>query len=270
MRRVFFISDRTGITTESLGGALLTQFTGLEFKREVLPFIDTINKAEQAIYKIKNCYYQDQTRPIVLTSIIDSTIRNKFNLDFVFHIDFFEAFIASLEQELGVKAHLVVGKSHGISDETKYHHRIEAIHYSLENDDGISVKNFAAADVILVGVSRVGKTPTCVFLAVNFGIKAANYPFAEADLENDSLPLLLIPHQRKIFGLTIEALKLHEIRTHRIPNSNYASLKNCIYEVRVAEKLMHIAKIPFLNTSTKSIEEISVAIMQQVKLHKQF
>ena len=185
MRHVFFISDRTGITTESLGNALLTQFANINFIKEVIPFVDTAFKADQTIMKINDRYMQNRIKPIVLTSIINPDIRHKFQLPYVFHRDFFASFITDLEDELQLKSSLIVGKSHGISDEDKYTKRIEAIDYALSNDDGGVLKNLDEADVILIGVSRVGKTPTCLYLAISYGIKAANYPFVDDDLRHD-------------------------------------------------------------------------------------
>jgi len=270
MRSVFFISDRTGITTEGLGNALLTQFHEIDFRKELIPFIDSETKADGVIAKLESRYNQDKAKPIVISSIINPDIRNKFKLDFVCHIDFFETFIPKLEEEIGYGASLVIGKSHGINDEDKYYRRIDAIDFSLYNDDGVTSKNYDEADVILVGVSRVGKTPTCLYLAVNYGIKAANYPFAEIDLTTDKLPKALVPYHSKLFGLTIGIERLHHIRSNRIPNSKYAELNTCRKEVEAAENLMHHYDIPFLNTSKKSIEEISSAIMQRIKLKRQF
>ncbi len=267
MKSVFFISDRTGITTESIGNALLTQFTNVEFKKEFIPFVDSESKAYQALAKISSRYIQYGQRPIVFTSIMNSSIRDKFKIDSVLHIDFFEYFIPKLEAELGEKASLAVGMSHGINNEEKYYKRIEAIDFSLNNDDGVSAKNYELADVILVGVSRVGKTPTCLYLAVNYGIKAANYPFAELDLVNKKLPKALVPFHGKLFGLTIDIDRLHHIRSNRLPNSKYAELSTCKTEVVAAENIFHDEDISYLNVSKKSIEEISVAIIQCIKLN---
>ncbi len=270
MKNVFFISDRTGITTEGLGNALLSQFESVDFQKEVIPFVDTIYKADQAIVRINNRYNKDSIKPIVLTSIINPTIRNKFKLPHVFHIDFFESFVPSLEAEIGISSSLTLGKSHGIIDEDKYYKRIEAIDFSLYNDDGMTVKDFDQADVILIGVSRVGKTPTCLYLAINYGIKAANYPLVENDLKQDKLPKALIAYHSKLFGLTIDVDRLHHIRTNRLPNSEYSSITTCTKEINTAEHLMRTYDIPYLNTSKKSIEEISVGIMHSINLTKKF
>ena len=268
MRCVFFISDRTGLTTESIGNALLTQFPTAQFKREFIPFVDTITKASKAIVKIKARYFQYNERPIVFTSILEPKIRDMFKLDCVCHIDFFESFTPILENEIGTKASNILGMSHGINDENKYNKRIDAIDFSLHNDDGIHVDNYDIADVILVGVSRVGKTPTCLYLAVNYGIKAANYPFADLDLINDKLPKILVPYYGKLFGLTIDVDRLHQIRSNRLPNSKYADINNCRQEIAAAEHIMQRYDIPYLNVSKRSIEELSVGIIERIKLNR--
>jgi regulator of PEP synthase PpsR (kinase-PPPase family) len=270
MRSVFYISDQTGITTEKLGTALLGKFPNIPFYRESFPFADTPAKMSQALLKIKNRYMQDGKKPIIVSSVLNPHLRQMLKVDYVLNLDFFEAFIGQLEQELDTTATLEVSKIHGIGDEEKYNHRIEAIHFALENDDGISVKNYEEADVIIIGVSRVGKTPTAIYLAVNYGIKSANYPLAELDLQGDSLPKVLLPYHHKLFGLSIEVERLHTIRSHRLPHSEYANLTTCINEIAAAERVMRNCSIPFLNTSHKSIEEISVAIMHLIKLKRQF
>jgi [pyruvate, water dikinase]-phosphate phosphotransferase / [pyruvate, water dikinase] kinase len=267
-RSVFFVSDRTAITTEALGNALLTQFNIIPFKKEYIPFVDGENKAMQALIKINNRFEQTSLKPIVFTSIMNPLIRDKFKLPHIFHLDFFETYIPMLEQELNAKASYALGMSHGMQDEDKYYRRMDAIDFSLAADDGVSAKDYADADVILIGVSRVGKTPTCLYLAVNYGIKAANYPLVETDLETDKLPALLLPYYEKLFGLTIELERLHNIRSHRKPGSNYADLQVCKTEITAMENILNKHKIPFLNTSKKSVEEIAVAIMQSIKLKR--
>ena len=270
MRSVFYISDQTGITTEKLGTALLGKFPGILFRHENFPFVDSAAKINNALIRIKGRNSQDGLKPIIVSSVLNPELRQLLKVDYAIHLDFFEAFIDQLEAELGVKATLEINKIHGIGNQENYNHRIDAIHYSLENDDGVSSKNYNEADVILVGVSRVGKTPTCIYLAVNYGLKCANYPLAEQDLLFDHLPKQLVPYHSKLFGLSIEVERLHNIRSSRLPNSKYAEIATCSKEVQAAERIMHNCAIPFLNSSHKSIEEISVAIMQLVKLKRQF
>jgi len=267
-RSVFFISDRTGITTEALGNALLTQFQQFSFKKEYIPFVDGENKATQALIKINNRYEQTGEKPIVFSSIMNPEVRDKFKEEYICHIDFFESHIPTLEDELSTEASHIIGMSHGMIDEDKYYKRMDAIDFALINDDGVSAKNYSEADVILMGVSRVGKTPTCLYLAVNYGIKAANYPLVENDLLSERLPVALLPYRDKLFGLTIELDRLHNIRSHRLPNSEYADIKVCQREIIAAEAILRKQNIPFLNTSKKSVEEISVAIMQLIKLKR--
>lgn len=266
MRSVFFISDQTGITTEKLGNALLGKFPQLQFRKENIPFVDTTARVNFALAKIKDHYTQDGEHPIVVTSIINPELRDLFRVEWICHLDFFEAFIGKLEQELHAPATLKINKVHGIGDEQKYQRRIEAIHFSLENDDGVSAKNYAESDIIIIGVSRVGKTPTAIYLAVNYGVKAANYPLAEMDLFHEQLPKVLLPYQNKLFGLTIDPNRLNQIRQNRLPGTVYADMSTCTNEVYHAEQIMHKYQIPFLDTSKKSIEEIAVAIMQLIKI----
>jgi regulator of PEP synthase PpsR (kinase-PPPase family) len=270
MRSVFYISDQTGITTEKLGSALLVHFADIEFRKETFPFSNTSAKVNQVLIKARNRYMIDGVKPIIISSMVDEKLRKLLNVDYAISIDFFESFIPKLETELGTKANMLTGTVHSIGNEDKYNHRIDAIHYSLENDDGVSSKHYDEADIIIIGVSRVGKTPTSIYLAVNYGIKVANYPLAEVDLQDDHLPKVLTPYHHKLFGLSIEAERLHRIRTHRMPGRKYAEMDTCISEIKAAERIMHNCGVPFLNSSHKSIEEISVAIVQMVRLSKQF
>ena len=180
-------------------------------------------------------------------------------------LDTFGTFIAPLEQELGLKSNHRVGRFTDISQSKAYNARIEAINFSLEHDDGQTHKDLDSADVILVGVSRSGKTPTSLYLAMQHGMKAANYPLIPDDFERRQLPPALVPHRKKIFGLTIDPLRLSEIRNERRPDSRYASLQNCRYEVSEAEAMMRRAGVRWLSTTTKSIEEIATTILQEIK-----
>jgi hypothetical protein len=269
-RSAFFISDRTGITAESLGYTLLTQFDMLDFKRETIPFVDTIEKALAVAERIRERALIDQHRPLIFCSIVNTEVREAVKVDCAMCIDFFETFIGQIEHELHHKAALSVGKAHGVVNEEKYDHRIEAVNYSLSHDDGVKMKGLEQADVILVGVSRSGKTPTCLYLALQYGIKAANYPLTPEDLNQDGLPASLLNHRQKLFGLTIEAQRLHHIRSERRPNSTYASLDNCRSEIAKAETLFQQHGIPFIQATHKSIEEIAITIVTQAKLTRRF
>ncbi len=263
-RTVFFVSDGTGITAETFGHAVLTQFD-LRFRQIRLPFVDSIDKAHEAARKINDAFANDGQRPIVFSTLVKADLSAVIRHARGMHMDLIQTFVAPLEQELGVMSTHTVGRSHNIVDSEKYRDRIEAINFSLAHDDGQSHKNLAAADVILVGVSRSGKTPTSLYLAMQYGIKAANYPLIPDDFERGKLPSSLPPFRAKIFGLTITPERLSEIRQERRAGSKYASLENCRYEVNEAELMMKREGIRWLSSTTKSIEEIATTILQEIK-----
>lgn len=263
-RTVFFVSDGTGITAEAFGHSLLTQFD-LRFKQIRLPFIDTMEKAHDAVRKINDAFALDGQRPIVFSTLVKANLSKVVCLSQGMHMDLIQTFVEPLEQELGVKSTHTIGRSHTGTDTEEYKNRIEAINYSLAHDDGQSNKNLAAADVILVGVSRSGKTPTSLFLAMQYGIKVANYPLIPDDFEREKLPGDLLAFKDKIFGLSIAADRLAEIRNERLPGSKYAALVNCRYEINEAEKMMRREGIRWMSSTTKSIEEIAATILQEIK-----
>ena len=270
-RSAFFISDRTGITAESLGHTLLTQFEAVEFKRETIPFIDSPDKANEVSQRIAARAQADHHRPLVFLSIIDPGVRKAIAVDeCALVIDLFDSFISCLEDELGMHASRTAGKSHGIGNEKTYHHRIDAVNFSMNHDDGLKPNALAEADVILVGVSRSGKTPTCLYLALQYGIRAANYPLTPEDSGKPVLPKLLLPHRHKLFGLAITPERLVQIRSERRPNSTYASLDNCRFEINEAEAMMRQQSVPFISTTHKSIEEIASTIIHSAHLTKRF
>ncbi|HEY4998242.1 MAG TPA: pyruvate, water dikinase regulatory protein [Usitatibacter sp.] len=265
-KRVFFVSDRTGITVEALGSSLLTQFAEMDFRRVTLPFIDSVDKARAVVAQVNDAFRETGQRPIVFSSIVDDAVRTEINKADGFVLDVFERFIVPLENELGTKSLHAVGKSHSVSNVKDYNHRIEAINYTLSHDDGITHRGLEEADIVLVGVSRSGKTPTSLYLAMQFGIKAANYPLIPEDLEANRIPPSLLPLKQKVWGLSISPERLHHIRTERRPDSTYASIENCRYEVAAAEKLMRQAGIPFMDSTTKSIEEIATHMLHEAHL----
>ncbi|HJV07562.1 posphoenolpyruvate synthetase regulatory kinase/phosphorylase PpsR [Paludibacterium denitrificans] len=270
LRSAFFISDRTGITAELLGNTLLTQFDTVEFKRETVPFIDTPEKAEELAARIQQVADQDALRPLVFTSIINPDVRRALKIHNAQIVDFFETFIGELEQELGQRASLTVGRVHGMLNEERYDHRMAAVNFSLNHDDGVKLKDLDEADVILVGVSRSGKTPTCLYLALQYGIKAANYPLTPEDLDSPTLPKMLLPYRHKLFGLTIDPARLHYIRSERRPDSKYASVDNCRVEVNEAEAMFRHHGLAFISTTHKSVEEIATTIMHKAMLTRRF
>ena len=263
-RTVFFVSDGTGITAETFGHSVLTQFE-LRFRQVRLPFIDTLDKAHDAVRKINEAFEAGGKRPIVFSTLVKAELSMVVRQSRGMHMDLIQTFVEPLEQELGVKSSHTIGRSHNIADSDEYKSRIEAINFSMAHDDGQSHKNLAQADVILVGVSRSGKTPTSLYLAMQYGIKAANYPLIPEDFERGRLPSGLIPHKGKIFGLSISPERLAEVRNERRPGSKYAAPENCRYEVNEAEKMMRREGIRWMSSTVKSIEEIAATVLQEIK-----
>ncbi|HCN90869.1 MAG TPA: phosphoenolpyruvate synthase regulatory protein [Oxalobacteraceae bacterium] len=266
-RTVFFVSDGTGITAETFGHSVLTQFE-LRFRQVRVPFIDTLDKAYDAVRKINESFEADGRRPIVFSTLVKAELSSVIRQSKGMHMDLIQTFVEPLEQELGVKSTHTIGRSHNIADSDEYKNRIEAINFSLAHDDGQSNKSLSTADVILVGVSRSGKTPTSLYLAMQYGVKAANYPLIPDDFERDRLPSGLLPYKNKIFGLSITPDRLSEVRNERRPGSKYASLENCRYEINEAEKMMRREGIRWMSSTAKSIEEIATTILQEIKSDK--
>jgi regulator of PEP synthase PpsR (kinase-PPPase family) len=264
-RTVFFISDGTGITAETFGNAILAQFE-IKPRHVRLPFIDSVDKAHQAVRQINHAAEVEGQRPIVFTTLVNmevlAVIKAQCN---GMLLDMFGIFVAPLESELGIKSNHRVGRFSDASKSKEYDNRIEAINFSLAHDDGQSNRDLAGSDVILVGVSRSGKTPTSLYLAMQYGLKASNYPLIPEDFDRRQLPPALVPHRKKIFGLTIDPQRLSQIRNERRPNSAYASLPNCVNEIHEAEAMMRREGIRWLSTTTKSIEEIATTILQEVR-----
>ena len=265
LRTVFFISDGTGITAETFGNAILAQFE-MKTRHVRLPFVDTVDKAHQVVRQINHAADVENVKPIVFTTLVNMDVLQVIREGCQgMLLDMFGTFVHPLENELGIKSHHRVGRFSDVSKSQEYHDRIEAINFSLAHDDGQSHRDLESAEVILVGVSRSGKTPTSLYLAMQHGMKAANYPLIPEDFERKQLPPALMAHRKKIFGLSIQPERLSEIRTERRPNSKYASLANCREEVSEAEAMMRRAGIRWLSTTTKSIEEIATTILQEIK-----
>jgi len=267
-RTVFYVSDRTGITAEVLGHGLLTQFDGQHFSHVMIPYVDSIDKAEKALQKIDLAAEQDGNRPLVFSTMVNVTERNIVAQCKGLFIDLFETFQQRLEQELHTTAATVIGRAHGVPANNSYKTRIDAINFALKYDDGAHIDDYTNADIILLGVSRSGKTPTCLYLALQFGIMAANYPLTADDFDGNKLPDAVLPFKKKLFGLTINAVRLHNIRQERLADSKYASMKQCQAEIRAAENLFQLENIPYLDTSNISIEEITTTILHQTGLER--
>ncbi|MEI7513928.1 MAG: pyruvate, water dikinase regulatory protein [Betaproteobacteria bacterium] len=263
-RSVFFVSDGTGITAETFGNAILAQFETTT-RHIRLPFVDTADKAHQVVRQINHAAVVDGAKPIVFTTLVNMEVLQVIqdNCQGML-LDMFGMFVRPLELELDLKSNHRIGRFSDASKSKAYHDRIEAINFSLAHDDGQCNRDLEHSDVILVGISRSGKTPTSLYLAMQYGLKASNYPLIPEDFERRQLPPALVPHKNKIFGLSIQAERLSEIRNERRPKSRYASIENCRMEVHEAEIMMRLAGIRWLSTTTKSIEEIATTILQEL------
>ena len=266
-RTVFFISDSTGITAETIGNSILAQFEGVDFDRHRLPFVDDAHKAEAAALRIKTRYAQTGERPIVVNTLVDQALCDILGNSGGLMLDVFAPFIGPLEDELGAKRSGAVNRSHGLVNFEKYEARINATNYALSHDDGMDV-DYAQADLILVGVSRSGKTPTCLYMALHYGVSAANYPLTDDDLGLLELPARLRPYRDRLFGLTIDAQRLAQIREQRRANSRYATLQQCRWELDQADRLLRRENIPCLNTTHVSIEEIASKIFERLGIER--
>jgi [pyruvate, water dikinase]-phosphate phosphotransferase / [pyruvate, water dikinase] kinase len=267
-RTVFFVSDRTGITAEMLGNSLLSQFEGLSFHRQTIPFVDTPEKIGEILRRIDENAAAEGRRPLVFSSIVDDTMSAQLGRANALVLDLFQVFIAPLESELGAKSSHAAGRTHGIANSLEYFARMEAINFTQAHDDGATTRDLAKAQLILIGVSRCGKTPTALYLALQFGILTANFPLTPDDFVDKKLPASILPYHDKLFGLTIDPERLQQIREARRPASKYASLENCRYEVHQAEVLMQREKIATLDTTARSIEEIATTILHRAGLQR--
>jgi [pyruvate, water dikinase]-phosphate phosphotransferase / [pyruvate, water dikinase] kinase len=272
-RTAFFISDGTGITAESLGRSLLAQFENVEIRMLTKPYIDSVDKARSLVAVVEATAVRDGAQPIIIDTIVDAGIREEIRKAPAFMVDVFSTFLAPLEQELGTHSTYTVGRTHSIGRDDVYMQRIDSVHFALDNDDGARTHQYDKADVILIGVSRCGKTPTSLYLALQFGIRAANYPLTEDDQDEDGslkLPRALASHRHKLFGLTIDPRRLTAIRHERRPNSRYSSLDQCVQEVEQAEGLYRQLHIPYIDTTRFSVEEISTRMIAETGLSRRF
>nr|WP_163503106.1 pyruvate, water dikinase regulatory protein [Halomonas socia] len=270
-RTAFFISDGTGITAESLGRSLLAQFESVDIRMLTKPYIDSVDKAEALVEVINATAVRDGAQPIIIDTIVDADIRSVISKASGFKVDIFSTFLEPLEKELATRSTYSVGSTHSIGRDDAYMNRIDSVHFALDNDDGARTHQYDKADIILVGVSRCGKTPTSLYLALQFGIRAANYPLTDDDLDEDGslkLPAALAPFRHKLFGLTIDARRLAAIRSERRPNSRYCSMDQCMQEVQQAEGLFRQMHVPFIDTTRFSIEEISTRMIAETGLNR--
>jgi [pyruvate, water dikinase]-phosphate phosphotransferase / [pyruvate, water dikinase] kinase len=267
-RTVFFLSDQTGVTAETLGHSLLTQFDSQEFRQVTLPFIDTEDKAREAVRKINEAARSASMKPIIFSTLVQDEFRAIVKEAEGLHLDIFDVFLEPLEQELELKSTHTAGRAHGMSDIESYMKRIEATNFALANDDGGMTRNYEMADVILVGVSRSGKTPTCLYLALQYGVYAANFPLTDEEFDSGTLPEFLVSQKSKLFGLTIAPARLRQIRKERRALGRYATAQQVRFELREAEKIFKRYGIPFVDTTEFSIEEISSRILDSTGVER--
>lgn len=268
-RTVFFISDGTAITTETVGHSLLTQFPGVTFRQFRIPFVDNPEKARDAVARIDRACAEDGAPAIVFISIIDDRTRSIFSGSRGITLDLFADFLNTLEKALDVGRQSSVGRAHGVANSDRYEDRMEATNYALTHDDGMSL-SYANADLILVGISRTGKTPTCLYMAMQYGVFAANYPLTEEEFESGKLPAALDAHRDKLFGLTINARRLQQIRRERMDSGRYSTAQQVGFELREAEKLFRKFGITFIDTTEMSVEEIASTILEHTGLERRF
>nr|WP_306670766.1 MULTISPECIES: pyruvate, water dikinase regulatory protein [unclassified Endozoicomonas] len=268
-RTAIFVSDGTGITAESFGQSLLAQFEGHEFQHVTFPYIDSTEKTIQLIEKIHSIHKEEQIRPVVFMTVLNEDVSRILHTSGAYIIDLFQTFLPGLEHEFGQHPLYRTGKKRSTTHSHSYHRRIEAVQFALDNDDGAKTRNYDKADIILLGASRSGKTPSCIYLGLQFGIFAANYPITEEDLDEPlRLPKPLQPHRDKLFGLTIHPGRLAGIRNERRPNSRYSSSQQCQFEIHTIERIYRKERIPYINSTDYSVEEISTRIMDLAQLKR--
>ena len=268
-RTAFFVSDGTGITAETLGHSLLTQFEDeIEFNQRSLRFVDDLERAEWACEEINQIADLDEFPPLVFSTSVNPQIRDTLRSANCVFFDIFETFITRLGQELNATPTLKSGQAYGMADLESYFNRMDAVNFTLNHDDGSAISHLDQADIILIGISRTGKTPTCIYLSLHYSIRGANFPLTEDDLEDLRLPDILQTHRHKLFGLTIDPERLQQIRHERLPNSRYASPAQCAFEVRQSEAMYRKLNIPYLSTSMKSVEEIAATIIEEAGLER--
>lgn len=265
-RPVYIISDGTGITAGTMGQTLLSQFPATNFERHTIPFVDADDKVKECIRQINHAHKIHKVRPLVFVSFTDNSFKDQIMQSKAVVLDLFAPFIPIMEQLLRTDSSHAAGQSHGITEEGGYMHRIDAINFSMKYDDGVRMEGYSDADLVLVGVSRAGKTPTSLYMALHYGLKTANYPIADDDFEKGVLPDAVLNAREKLFGLVIDPIQLHKIRQARRPNSQYAQLTQCQNEVRQAQACFKKYRIPYIDSTAMSIEELASLVVHRMQL----
>jgi len=265
-RPVFIVSDRSGLTAETICHTLLSQFPGIDFNQISLPFIDSDDKVRKVVDQINQAGRSSGEKPLVFTTFVDEVFSSAFEQIDAEIFDLFDPFITRMERALGQQSSHQPGQSHGMSNVVQYNQRINAVNYAMHCDDGLHTKDYAKANVILLAASRSGKTPTCLYLALHFGFYAANYPLTEEDFQRDQLPQSVMENKDRVFGLTIDPKRLHQIRSERRPNSEYASFKRCQLDVAAARRMFDRFNIPHCDSTNYSVEELGSTIKHRMGL----
>jgi len=267
-RHAFVVSDRTGLTAEAMAHSLLSQFPEVDFQTRLVPFVDTVQKAGDLVLEIDKAATDSANKPLVFVTLVDDEIRNTVNRSNSVVFDLFDTFIGPMERELGSDSSHSVGKSHGVTDTKAYTSRIAAVHFAMQTDDGMETENYNQSDLIVIGVSRCGKTPTSLYLSLHYGLFVSNYPLTDNELLTKKLPDVLINSRKKVFGLTIDPQRLLQIRQERYRGDSYSSVQTCQQEVAQAENIFRTARIPYLNTTRMSVEEIGATIIHKAGLRR--
>lgn len=269
VRRVFFVSDRTGLTAESYGKCLLAQFPDLQFETTTLAFVDTVEKALAAQAQINHASEELNIESIVFSTLVSDDEQTIIESSDACVISLFHSFIDRLENFFGLQSTHKQGVSRISFNDATYQRRLDAIDFALAHDDGVRPDHYAEADVILAGVSRCGKTPTSLYLAMNFSLKVANYPLTPEDMASDELPQCLKDNIDKLVGLTIKPVPLSRIRRQRRPDSDYSSLEICQAELKKAQGMFERAGLSVFDTTDTSIEEISSRVVRVLGLARE-
>lgn len=264
-RTVFCVSDHTGLTADTFAHSLVSRYDGVDARYVTRPFVDSAEKTEVIVREV-NAAAAAGERPLVFSTLVMPDQRRILEGADALVIGLFDSFADRLTAEFDRLPSLAVGRSHGMGNTAEYQVRLDAVDFALTTDDGLGVDGYRAADVIVVGVSRVGKTPTCLYLSMQYAIRAANYPITVEDIDRGGMPPSLESFRPRLFGLTIDPLRLHQIRQKRRPESRYSSLERCEEEVGHVERLFRSEGVPVIDTTIRSIEEITAELIERAGL----
>lgn len=260
------LSDSTGETLDAVAKAALAQFKGADPVKHLWPMVRNARQMERILEEV------EKKPGLVMFTLVNEDIRDvlvkgcaRLNMPYIPVMD---AVMTALGKFLGEKAEAKPGRQHVLNQE--YFQRIDAMHYTMAHDDGQAPRNLTEADVILLGVSRTSKTPTCIYLA-NRGIKAANIPV----VPNCPLPEELFNLKDKlIVGLFTSPDRLIQIRKNRLlsmksePNTDYVDIDAVTQEVQAARRLYAQNNWPVIDVTRRSIEETAAAIINLLNERK--